>query len=432
MKSLALKISPFQLFVITALAILAAEGLSHFMLYLLPPLSEQIRNFLDLFMVLSFMTLIFIFSFKPIKDQWNQQLWSNEEIRLNAERLQFALEGSQAGLWDWDVKTGKAYFSPRWEEMLGYRPGEITPSFQIWVELLHPQDRENTVNKLMNHLAGETDHYETEFRMRAKDGSWVWIHDRGQVVAWDEKTGTPLRAVGTHSDITGKKNAENKVQHLSRKLLITAEEERKKLASELHDEFGQSLVALKLGLEMLSSPQNSTIDAFDKQTDRLIGLTNGMIQEVRDFCTRLRPTILDDMGFEPALGWLRRQFVTELKEIELRIEGLNEQRLPPEVEVTIYRLCQEGLNNIVKHARANRASIFVELKDSSVYLTIEDNGIGFDTEAKKNQKTIKGSGLGIIGMRERVSALSGEFEIRRGTESGTLISVNLPFQESEA
>lgn len=126
------------------------------------------------------------------------------------ERLTFALEGSRDGLWDWDIATGKVYFSSRWHEMLGYQPGDVPGHVSSWAQIVHPDDRPYVMEVLQPHLDGQTPAYETEHRCRTKDGQWKWILDRGKVIVRD-KAGKPLRMVGTHTDVTERKQLEEEL-----------------------------------------------------------------------------------------------------------------------------------------------------------------------------------------------------------------------------
>jgi len=130
----------------------------------------------------------------------------DEALRVSEERLKFALEGTNDGVWDWNILTGEAYFSPRYYTMLGYEPYEFQPSYESWKSLVHPDDIE-----IMEHVDFKKDNYTLEFRMREKTGEWYWIKSRGKVVEWDEY-GKPIRMVGTHTDITDQKEAENKLR----------------------------------------------------------------------------------------------------------------------------------------------------------------------------------------------------------------------------
>lgn len=129
---------------------------------------------------------------------------AEQALRENEQRLQLALEGTDDGLWDWNIQTGELYVSERWQTMLGYEPGELEPAFDTWERLIHPDDYADVTLVLQAHLDGETPLYMAEYRMRTKSGDWVWIQDRGKVTDRDAND-YPLRAVGTHTDITRRK-----------------------------------------------------------------------------------------------------------------------------------------------------------------------------------------------------------------------------------
>ncbi len=119
----------------------------------------------------------------------------------------YALEGNRDGVWDWNAVTNEVFFSKRWKEMLGYEEDEISNQLSEWDKRLHPDDRDAVYNDLNRHLNGETSYYENEHRLQCKDGSYIWILDRGKILSWTED-GKPLRVVGTHTDITLRKETE--------------------------------------------------------------------------------------------------------------------------------------------------------------------------------------------------------------------------------
>lgn len=129
-------------------------------------------------------------------------------LRVSEERLKLALEGTEDGLWDWNVVTGQVYFSPRWEDMLGFEPGQMERHISAWEKRIHPDDRAAMRKALDGHLQGTSLIYESEHRVKTKDGTWIWILDRGKVVD-RAPDGKPVRAVGAHTDITARKRAED-------------------------------------------------------------------------------------------------------------------------------------------------------------------------------------------------------------------------------
>ena len=135
---------------------------------------------------------------------------AEEGLRAEKRRLADVLEGTRAGIWEWNVQTGETVFDERWAEMVGYTLEEISPtSVETWKNLAHPDDLETAIDLLERHFRGELDYYECELRMRHRNGTWIWVLDRGKVATWT-KRGEPLLVSGTHQDITERKNAEKK------------------------------------------------------------------------------------------------------------------------------------------------------------------------------------------------------------------------------
>jgi diguanylate cyclase (GGDEF)-like protein/PAS domain S-box-containing protein len=146
-----------------------------------------------------------------------------------SECLTFVLEGAELGIWDWNIETGEVLFNSRWAQMLGYALDEIEPNVRTWENLVHPEDKLLVTDQLTAHLEGRTPFYRTEHRMRHKAGYWVWILDRGKVVSRAED-GRPLRACGTHMDLTERKRLEEEIEG-QRQLLAEANKRLAQLAA---------------------------------------------------------------------------------------------------------------------------------------------------------------------------------------------------------
>jgi len=139
---------------------------------------------------------------------------AQEELARSEESLRLIYESSSDGFWDWDVETGATVFGPQWARMLGYEPFEIDHDVSFWEKLIHPDEREKVMAALKSHLEGCTESYESTYRMRARDGSWKWILDRGKVVS-RLPDGRPKRMVGTHTDMSGQKALEDKLVYMA-------------------------------------------------------------------------------------------------------------------------------------------------------------------------------------------------------------------------
>ncbi len=137
---------------------------------------------------------------------------AEEALRVSEERLNMALEATSDGLWDWDIRSGQAYFGPRWFTMLGYEPDELPGTYETWANLLHEDDRDKTEETVRQAIDDKSPSFEVEFRMRTRQGDYKWILSRGKVVARDSR-GHPIRLVGTHVDITDRKDAETELRH---------------------------------------------------------------------------------------------------------------------------------------------------------------------------------------------------------------------------
>ena len=205
-----------------------------------------------------------------------------------------------------------------------------------------------------------------------------------------------------------------------RRVVQAQEEERRRLARELHDETGQALASILLGLKSLE--EVSDVTELGERVATLRSRVVETLQDVRRLAVELRPAALDDFGLEPALERLVSGFAeqTGLKvELESR---LHDDRLPQEVETVLYRIVQEALTNIVKHANAARVSIVVNQRVGSVGAIVEDDGRGFDPEQDTD------GGIGLIGMRERVALLDGSMTIESAKGKGTTLVVEVPLR----
>ena len=213
--------------------------------------------------------------------------------------------------------------------------------------------------------------------------------------------------------------ARTELKKLSARLVGAQEEERKGIARELHDEVGQSLTALVLGIANLASAIRSLgSHAFDAEIESLRSLAENAVRVVRNMSLLLRPSMLDDLGLVPALQWQARE-VQKRSGITVRVaaDEIGDD-LGDEQKTCIYRIVQEALNNISRHSGADTAKVVARQEDSRIVLTIQDNGKGFDVKKVK--------GLGLLGIEERVGQMGGELEVVSENGRGTLVSVVLP------
>lgn len=336
-------------------------------------------------------------------------------LRQSEERLTLAFAGAQEGVWDWNLETNAVVYSSHWKQMLGYSDDEIEPHVSAWERLVHPDDRAAADHAHESVARGQPT-YEAEFRLRHKDGHYVHVLSRGFPVR-REPGGPVVRIVGTHFDLTErqKREAERVRTELLGRLVFAQEDERRRIARDMHDEFGEHLTALGLRIALL---KNKCADRPDltADVDALEGIAQSLDRDVDRLAWELRPTALDDLGLRAALTnyvhtWSDRIGIPA----HLHTSGLLDARLAPDIETTLYRIAQEALNNAAKYSQATRIEVILERRADSVLLVVEDNGVGFCADHANNQ------GFGIAGMRERAALVGATLEIESAPGQGTTV-----------
>jgi signal transduction histidine kinase len=219
-------------------------------------------------------------------------------------------------------------------------------------------------------------------------------------------------------------HAKVELQALSVQLVDAQESERRRLSRELHDEIGQGLWALMLGLSNAESAlDHRRLDEVGEQISVARRLADGMVRTVRNLALLLRPSLLDDLGLIPAVKWLAREVSrTSPLDVHLVSDGVPDN-LPEEYRTCVYRVVQEALRNSQRHAGATTVEVRIEQRDDVLHLAVEDNGAGFVADER---------GLGVLGMEERVTHLGGTFRMDSAPTRGTIVDVRLPIRSVAA
>jgi signal transduction histidine kinase len=217
------------------------------------------------------------------------------------------------------------------------------------------------------------------------------------------------------------KESEERLRHLSSQLLIAQENERKLLASEIHDSLGGSLGAIKFRMEQVLQKGDSS------DAESIIPMIQKTIEESRRIQMALRPSSLDDLGILPTLNWFFREFQKTYSNIHIKTQmNIEEKDVPDYLKTVIYRICQEAFNNVAKHSKAEVATLSLK-KTDKIEMVIEDNGRGFDLEEKLYAQN-PGRGLGLTSMRERAELTEGSFAIESIQGSGTTLRISWPLK----
>jgi len=237
----------------------------------------------------------------------------------------------------------------------------------------------------------------------------------------------PLRVTLHRALETYRLQKENRL--LSRRLLQVAEEEQKRIARNLHDDFGQVLPTLRYAVEKIKNSITEMVPALAQEFDTVNRLIERMGDISREAATALRPDILDRMGLKATMEWAIKDFRNRHPDIDVEFEVIGtEKPFPPAIETTLFRVFQEAFNNIDKHAQATKVEVAMTFMHPQVILAIRDNGIGCNQTNQPLGRT-DGSGVGLLGMRERIVSVNGTLTIRSKLGMGTLIRAELPLQE---
>ncbi len=252
--------------------------------------------------------------------------------------------------------------------------------------------------------------------------------DDGELVDVNFSIGSTSRKAITFAivtELTEIKKREQEAKRLASELLTAQEKERKRIAGELHDGMAANLSAIKMALQSkLNSIMNNT--PTEIRLEDLIDRLQGNIEEVRRIMNSLHPSILDDLGIIAAINWHCREYQKTYPHIQVKPQiEVPESEMSIALKTAIFRICQESLNNVAKHSRANLVTLSLTENNQKIELAVKDNGEGFDlNEASRGKEGVKGLGLG--SMKERAEILGGFFQIVSSPETGTTVSASWP------
>ncbi len=346
-------------------------------------------------------------------------------------QLQLALRSSNIGLWDWDLIADRVTYSPEWKAQLGYSNAEIANTYKEWQSRLHPEDTRRILGYLRAYLAQPTSEFQHECRLRHKDGSYRVIYTRARCYR-DEDSGKPVRMLGCHIDVTDRKAIEQSLVESREQLRALAvhlqsvrEEEATRIARELHDEMGAALTGLKMDLFWIARQFAQPFEpdrqgAIVARIESTMELVDATIENVRKVCRELRPAVLDELGLATAIEWQASEF-QERTAIECQVSQRLIVPVEPAPATAIFRIFQEVLTNVARHAEASKVWILLEHRSDALVLEVRDNGRGMMEERAENH-------LGLVGMRERAFAAGGKLEIISTPGKGTTVSVQIPIE----
>ena len=356
---------------------------------------------------------------------------AQEASRLSQERFESVALATTEAIWDWNLETNTIWWSDGIQKLFGYPPEDVSTKVAWWLERLHPEDKERVMRTIRQATDTGNRMWAGYYRFRRKDGSYASVLDHGFILQNSE--GKPARVVGGIRDITERRQAEEALNNsrrqlraLSARLQSAREEERASVAREIHDELGQVLTALKLNLDWLERKigEREHDRSLNPLLDRVVEcgeMTESAIHTVQRIATELRPGLLDHLGLAAALQQEAHRFQTRSGiacEVQLPPDHLD---LPREVATAIFRIFQEALTNVARHAGATAVHATLEADAERVSLKVEDNGRGIRPNDVADSRS-----LGLLGMRERASVLGGDLAIEPVTPRGSRVTLRLP------
>jgi PAS domain S-box-containing protein len=331
-------------------------------------------------------------------------------LRSSEERFRLVAQATNDVLWDWDLLTDDHWWSPNACEKFGYDPGR-EPSIDAWTGRLHPEDKASILAMVQQTIQSDAQTLAAEYRFLLGDGTYGHFLDRAHIVR--NEAGTAIRMIGAMIDVTGSKRAYasleeayRRFQAMSQELQMVESNERRRLSRELHDELGQLLTSLKFDLASVKRSAAARPKALGPRSQerlaRALETTDLLFVRLRQIVRALRPPVLEELGLKAGLEALIAdvQARTGLRCSLVFEQGERRPSRFPTLETAFYRIVQELLTNVIRHARATNVAIAVTSGQQEWRMMVKDDGIGFDVAGLAPT-----GGFGLRGIRERVEIL---------------------------
>lgn len=338
------------------------------------------------------------------------------------DRYKYVINATSESIWDYDLVKNEIYRSDAFYKISGYTKKEVKDNLKWWYDNIHQDDLEKVISTIEKTLKEGKTNWQDEYRFKYADGTYHYLQDKGFVIYENKK---PVRLIGSIQDITEHKmlelqllNEQVQKQKIINQATIEAQEkERSMLSEELHDNVNQLLMSAKLHIGAAKNNKNGN-ELIDKATDYILLA----VDEIRNLSKKLNSSIVKTVGLEESIRDICRN-MRQFNDIEV-ITFFKQKvidRLSQEQQLVIFRIIQEQSINIIKHSRATRVMINLSEKNNQSYLTISDNGIGFNKEKQKVR------GIGFINIFNRIDAYNGKMEIVSSPDNGCTLHITMPF-----
>ena len=349
-----------------------------------------------------------------------------ESLRANTRRLLEAQRIARLGNWEWKIKTNKIWWSDEVYRIFGIEPHEFGSTFESFLSFVHPDDRKRVEETVALSLKNATE-YNIDFRVVTPDNKEKIIQAKGEVT-YDTKN-LPIKMSGTVYDITEQKQREQKIQEnqkqlraLTSQLQLAEEQERRRIAQDLHDSIGQ---ILSFSARELKNLQKTMPERTAESVKEVANQLNIAVEQARTLSFDLSPSILYDLGFEVAIEDLVDKMFKERNVKYCFNSCSNPKPLSEEIKILLYRSVRELLINSIKYSNATYVNVSLSRVNDDICIQVEDNGIGFDVSIFDNISTNR-KGFGIFSIRERLNHIGGKINISSSEGKGTNVSLIAP------
>lgn len=343
---------------------------------------------------------------------------AEEALRESEERLRLATQAGKMYASEWDVARNVIVRSVESADILGWVDEPENETHEQMLASVHPDDRERFISTVAA-ITPENSTLQVSYRVLRPDGTFVWLEESGR--AFFDPQGKLQRMVSLVADVTERKLAEETLSSLSRRLIAAHEQERTRVARELHDDVNQRMALLQIGLGQLEQEVSGVSSRARDQLQSIAEVAIKVSSSLRDLSQQLHPSKLDILGLVPSLGGLCQDFAVQhtlqIQFVHHRVPRL----IPEDVALCLFRVAQEALKNVVQHSGAAAATVELSGHDDRIELRISDSGVGFNSDSAK-----LASGLGLISMQERLRLVGGQLSVESGSPHGTHIRVRIP------
>jgi PAS domain S-box-containing protein len=347
-------------------------------------------------------------------------------IRLSHERYLLITRVTNDAVWDWDVaNSDHVHYGDGFYTLFGYKTGYIQQSSGFWESCIHPEERERVVKRLDQFITSNKSRlWEDEYRFRKSNGKYALVHDRGFLIFDHE--GKINRMIGSMQDITEKKELEAKLlrqeldkqKQVAQAVINAQEKERADIGKDLHDNVNQILTTAKLYLEMA---RHEDADKADLISRCAVNISDA-INEIRSISRSLVPASIGDLGLVVSIQDLVENInATRQLQAEFRYKGNIDEGIDEKRKLMLFRIIQEQVNNVLKHAEAARLTIDLVLEQNVIALSIQDDGRGFEPEKAKEKK-----GVGLSNIASRAQLFNGKVTIISAPRKGCTLNINVP------